>query len=353
MLGGVLPPLEACPRLVVPVQADGRGLAVDERIVAGLPRPAPRSRPAPGRAAGPGAAPDPPRGELPGTPRPGRRAGRHRSRGRPAARGRSAPRSSWAAGGAGRSRRPPIGGRARRPARPVAPPARRCATRSPTVPPRGRPIPGSPRVARSHRREPGPPPGRRARPRAGRREPPRPGREARPSARRPTSWRAPTHPTNPGSASIARWNGTVVWIPPISTSATARRSRARAAGRSSAWTMSLAMSGSYSAGTRSPSSTAVSTRIPGPEGIRQRVIRPGAGAKTRAGSSAEMRSSMAWLVGRAARSAAARTRAESGSPAARRNCSWTMSTPATSSVTGCSTWSRVLTSRNQKSPSRS
>ena len=94
-------------------------------------------------------------------------------------------------------------------------------------------------------------------------------------------------------------------MPPISVSSSARRSRAIAAGRSSAWAMSFAMSGSYSDGIRSPASTAVSTRIPGPAGITQRVIRPGAGAKRRAGSSAEIRSSMAWLVGRAARSAAA------------------------------------------------
>ena len=60
---------------------------------------------------------------------------------------------------------------------------------------------------------------------------------------------------------------------------------------------------------------------------------------------------MAWPSGSAARSAAARTASDSGRPAASRNCSRTMSSPVTSSVTPCSTWSRVLTSRNQVAPS--
>ena len=42
----------------------------------------------------------------------------------------------------------------------------------------------------------------------------------------------------------------------------------------------------------------VSTRTPGPAGIAQRPIRPGAGAKSRAGSSAQMRTSIAWRSGR-------------------------------------------------------
>ena len=43
-----------------------------------------------------------------------------------------------------------------------------------------------------------------------------------------------------------------------------------------------------------PSSTAVSTRTPGPSGGRKRSIVPGAGANPRAGSSALMRNSIAW-----------------------------------------------------------
>ncbi len=140
-------------------------------------------------------------------------------------------------------------------------------------------------------------------------------------------------------------------MPPTSTSSSARRSRAIAAARSPAWTMSLATRLSYSAGIRSPASIAVSTRTPGPDGIRQRVTRPGAGAKSRPGSSADRRTSIAWLVGDAARSAAASASPDRGRPAARRNCSRTMSSPLTSSVTPCSTCSRVFISRNHTAPS--
>ena len=66
-----------------------------------------------------------------------------------------------------------------------------------------------------------------------------------------------------------------------------------------------------------------------------------------------MRTSIAWLAAVAARSPAAMTASLNGEPAAIRSCSRTMSTPATSSVTPCSTCSRVLTSRNQKLPSGS
>ena len=41
----------------------------------------------------------------------------------------------------------------------------------------------------------------------------------------------------------------------------------------------------------------------------------------------------------------------SSSPSAMRNCSRTRSMPVTSSVTGCSTWRRVLTSRKEIVPS--
>ena len=46
---------------------------------------------------------------------------------------------------------------------------------------------------------------------------------------------------------------------------------------------------------------------------------------------------------------AAAAEGEIGWPAATRSCSRTRSTPVTSSVTGCSTWRRVLTSRKKKS----
>src|SRR5699024_12207703 len=68
--------------------------------------------------------------------------------------------------------------------------------------------------------------------------------------------------------------------------------------------------------------------------------------KPRPGSSPLIRNSKEWprLTGSSSRMR---------SPAAMRSCSRTRSTPATSSVTGCSTWSRVLTSRNEMVPSRS
>ena len=62
---------------------------------------------------------------------------------------------------------------------------------------------------------------------------------------------------------------------------------------------------------------------------------------------------MAWRVGSPALAAAASAASDSGRPAASQSCSRTMSSPLTSSVTPCSTWSRVLTSRNQTAPSGS
>ena len=57
------------------------------------------------------------------------------------------------------------------------------------------------------------------------------------------------------------------------------------------------------------------------------------------------------LHGVAAQGAARSASGGSGAPAATSNCSRTRSRPVTASVTGCSTWSRVLTSRKWKSPS--
>ena len=54
-------------------------------------------------------------------------------------------------------------------------------------------------------------------------------------------------------------------------------------------------------GTRSPASIPVSTRTPGPAGMTQRRTRPGVGAKSRDGSSAAIRTSIACPVGSAAR----------------------------------------------------
>ena len=58
--------------------------------------------------------------------------------------------------------------------------------------------------------------------------------------------------------------------------------------------MIFAIIESKSAGMVSPSLTPVSTRMPGPAGRSSRAIRPGDGAKSRSGSSALSRASMAW-----------------------------------------------------------
>ena len=78
-----------------------------------------------------------------------------------------------------------------------------------------------------------------------------------------------------------------------SVSAIARRRRAIASGRVAPWAMIFAIIESNSGGTVSPSATPVSTRTPGPLGSRRSEIRPGEGAKPRAGSSAFRRASIA------------------------------------------------------------
>ena len=128
----------------------------------------------------------------------------------------------------------------------------------------------------------------------------------RPSARPPTRWRPPPSPEarRPGQRS----DGTAAssGCPPISVSSSARRSRSIAASPVRGVDHQL---GDQVVVVRRrpglPTSTPVSTRTPGPAGIAQRRIRPGVGAKSRAGSSAAMRTSIAWPSGSAARSAAA------------------------------------------------
>ena len=90
--------------------------------------------------------------------------------------------------------------------------------------------------------------------------------------------------------------------------------------------------------TARPASRVASTRPSA--GQRTRVARPVWGRKPCSASSAQTRASMAWP--RIAISSWARL---SGSPAARRSCSSTRSTPVTASVTPCSTWRRVFISR--------
>ena len=83
-------------------------------------------------------------------------------------------------------------------------------------------------------------------------------------------------------------------------------------------------------------------------GARGRVERasPGraSGRKPRPTSSALMRNSNAWPRG------AGVSVTDSGRPSATRSCSITRSMPVVSSVTGCSTCRRVLTSRNEIAP---
>ena len=77
-----------------------------------------------------------------------------------------------------------------------------------------------------------------------------------------------------------------------------------------------------------------------PPGSRYAVMRPGAGRKPRATSSALIRHSIAWP-----RRTTSSWASESGSPAAMSICSRTRSIPVTASVTVCSTWMRVFISR--------
>ena len=147
-----------------------------------------------------------------------------------------------------------------------------------------------------------------------------------------------------GSASSSSTKLLLVLPPSMITmvSATARRSRASASSRSAPKAMILAIIESKSAGITSPVLNPVSTRTPGPAGSCSSWIRPGAGAKSRSGSSAFNRASTAWP--------ASAGRSPSSLPPAAM-CSWalTRSRPVVSSVIGCSTCSRVLTSRNANS----
>ena len=147
-----------------------------------------------------------------------------------------------------------------------------------------------------------------------------------------------------GSRTTRRWNGSTVASPSTSNSSRARRLRSSAWRRSAPDTISLASSESKAPPTTLPCSTPASSRTPGPLGGRQRVTVPGVGRNPRPGSSPLIRNSTACPR-------TAGVAASSRSPAATRNISRTRSTPVTSSVTGCSTWSRVLTSRNVAVPS--
>ena len=82
----------------------------------------------------------------------------------------------------------------------------------------------------------------------------------------------------------------------------------------------------------------VSIRTPGPPGTLKTWITPGDGTNV-SGSSALIRHSIEWPV-----KTTSACLKPSRSPAAIRICALTMSMPVTISVTGCSTWRRVLAS---------
>ena len=155
----------------------------------------------------------------------------------------------------------------------------------------------------------------------------------------------PTPPAaNSSSAASAACTGRVVATPPISHRASAPRSRSRASPRLAPLTTSLASRLSYRGGTAEPAWMCVSTRMPGPAGKTALVTRPGLGLNPAAGSSALIRHSIAWPSSRTPAWDSLSRR-----PSATAICSATRSIPVTASVTGCSTWMRAFTSRNQNS----
>ena len=150
---------------------------------------------------------------------------------------------------------------------------------------------------------------------------------------------------NAGEMTTARWNGNTVGRPVISNSAKARRARRRACCRSAPVTISLASRESNWPGTMPPALTPESTRMPGPVGTVNVATVPGQGRKPRPTSSALIRNSKECPRGVGSASTG------SGPPDAIWSWASTRSTPLVSSVIGCSTCSRVLTSRNEIVPS--
>ena len=161
----------------------------------------------------------------------------------------SAGRPGWRPGPSGARRRGLI--RATGRSTPSGPPAASGSSPGPAAGQAsgGHGAPGGPR-ARSRARARG----RRARPPAWRSGPPGERRRAVPVLPDPAGGQVCRRGTT-GCRATNRWNGRVVWMPPISVSSSARRRRSMAASRSPAWTMILAMRLSYSAGTRSPASS--------------------------------------------------------------------------------------------------
>ena len=156
-------------------------------------------------------------------------------------------------------------------------------------------------------------------------------------------------PARSSWASSSRSRGRVVSTPSIEHSSAARRALSSAPARPPwLWVTTLATRESKAPSTREPSTRWVSTRTPGPLGQVRPVATPCAGrsAPSEPTRSAATRSSTAdpRTAGGSARPRSPRVR-----PVA--SASWvrTRSTPVTSSVTGCSTCRRGLTSmKNQR-----
>ena len=150
---------------------------------------------------------------------------------------------------------------------------------------------------------------------------------------------------NAVEVTTARWNGRTVGRPVISNSARARRARRRACCRSAPVTISLASRESNRSGTMPPALTPESTRMPGPVGTVKVATVPGHGRNPRPTSSALMRNSNECPRGSGS------VKMGTGPPDAICSCASTRSMPLVSSVIGCSTCSRVFTSRNEMVPS--
>ena len=136
-----------------------------------------------------------------------------------------------------------------------------------------------------------------------------------------------------------------VVTPRIRNSATARRARSTAVGKSRPRQVSFASIESKCALTSAPVYVVPpSSRTPAPPGDRYVVIRPVSGRNPLEGSSVVIRHCSA--APRSCTVSADRPRSARDSPEAIRICAWTRSTSVTSSVTVCSTWMRGFISMN-------
>ncbi len=157
--------------------------------------------------------------------------------------------------------------------------------------------------------------------------------------------------TNAGSSRTARRNGTLVETPRMRNSASARRARATAAGKSRPRHVSFASIESKCGLICEPAAVVPpSSRMPAPPGERYVVMRPVSGRNPCDGSSVVMRH---WRAApRSWMRSCVRPSSAIVCPAAMRICDCTRSTSVTSSVTVCSTWMRGFISMKTTSPVR-